>query len=1116
VTPGRLTLRSLLHHWRGSLAVVAGVAVAVSVLSGALLVGRSVRHSLRALVLERIGNTDFALSSGRFFREEVALGLLADPGLGGTLVGVAPLAAREGAATHEPSGRRAAGAAIYGVDARFWQLHGLPDRGPSGRNVLLSPALAEELGVEPGDVLLLRVQGESEVPGSSLFGRRDDLGRTLRVRFEGVLGPGELGEFSLRPHQQAVRAAFVPLALLQRSLDRRGEVNSLLIDVAPGEETRPEPLAAAARRTLDLRDLGLRLRPLPERGALSLESDSAMLADTVVEAADAAAAELGYRTAHYLTYLANAMEVGGRSVPYSLVTGLDPAGWAALAGDAAAGERPLLLNRWAADDLGAAPGDAIALEYLVWEEQGRLRSERSGFEVAGVVPLEGAAADPELAPEYPGITSSEHLSDWDPPFPIDLSRVRDVDEAYWDEWRTTPKAFVPLAAAQELWQHRLGRLTSLRVSTPEGAPPGEPEAFAAALRQRLDPLALGYGLQAVRQEGLQASRGATDFGEYFTYFSFFLIVAALLLASLFFRLGIEQRVAELGLLLAVGFPPRAVRRAFLVEGGLLALVGTLLGSAGAALWADLVLEGLGSFWIDAVGTTRLQLSVEPLPLLLGGSGGLLASLGCIAWTLRGLLRLSPRRLLAGALLPPPGSGAGRGARGLAWGGLGAGLGLLAAAAAGVIPDAGAFFGAGGALLVAALAFQWLALAGPPRPGAPPLADVTRLGLRSATWRPGRSLLCAALIAFATFVIVSVGAFRHEPREASSDPRSPEGGYALLAESVVPLHHDPDTEAGREALSLGVVGGDALEGVRFSPFRLRPGDDASCLNLYRPREPRILAPRADFLEAGRFSFQSSLAETPAERENPWRLLEREPVGGAIPVIADANSMAYVLHLGLGEVLEIPRPGEAPLRLRLVAALRTGLFQGELLMSEDQFRRAFPELDGYRFFLIDAPRERLDEVAAGLETGLVDFGIDVQSAAERLARFHRVENTYLATFQSLGALGLVLGTFGLATVLLRNALERRRELALLRAVGYRRRHLAQMALAENALLLGAGLVTGTGCALLAIAPAVVDQGGGFPAGSLAGLLVVVAATGLGVSALATAVVARSPLLASLRSE
>ena len=1112
MSPARLTVRSLTHYWRGSLAVVAGVAVAVSVLSGALLVGRSVRHSLRTLVLERLGNTDYSLSAARFFREELARDLAAEPAMAGATV--APLAARDGAATHEPSGRRAAGIAVYGVDDRFWELHGQPARGPQGRSALLSPALAEDLGVEPGDVLLLRLQGESEVPGSSLFGRRDDLGRTLRVRFEAVLGAGALGEFSLRPHQQAVRAAFVPLSLLQRSLDRRGQVNMLLIDAA-GEGTAA-PLAEVARRVLSLGDLGLRLRPLAGAGALSLESDSAMLQDAVVEAAEAVAAARGLRTTRVFTYLATTIAARDGEVPYSLVAGLDAAGWGALAGETAPGSRDLLLNRWAAEQLGAGAGDAIELEYLLWEEEGRLRSERAAFTVAGVVEMEGLAADADLAPEYPGITSSESLSDWDPPFPVDLSRVRDVDEEYWDEWRTTPKAFVPLATAQELWRHRLGRLTSLRLQSVDGGLPSDADGIAEALRARLDPLALGFGLQAVRQEGLEASQGATDFGEYFTYFSFFLIVAALLLASLFFRLGIEQRVAEVGLLRAVGFPPAAVRRAFLAEGGLLALAGTLLGSLGATLWADLVLRGLGSWWIDAVGTTRLRLTVEPLPLVLGGAGGLLAAFGCIAWTLRGLLRISPRRLLAGVFTPPQGASAGGTARALAWGGLLAGLALLGASAAGALPDAGGFFGAGGALLVSTLAFQWRALAGPPRPGAAPLGDVTRLGLRSATWRPGRSLLCAALIAFATFVIVSVGAFRHAPREASEDPGSPEGGYALLAETVVPLHHDPGTAEGREALGLAVVEGDALEGVRYSPFRLRPGDDASCLNLYRPQEPRILAPRPDFVEAGRFSFASSLAETEAERENPWRLLERQEPDGAIPVIADANSMAYVLHAGLGDVIEVERPGEEPLRLRLVGALRVGLFQGELLMSEARFERAFPELDGYRFFLIDAPRDRLDVVAAGLETGLVDYGIDVQRAAERLARFHRVENTYLATFQSLGALGLLLGTFGLATVLLRNALERRRELALLRAVGYRRGHLARMALAENALLLGSGLATGTGCALLAIAPAVAEQGGGFPVGSLALLVVAVAVTGLAVSALATAVVARSPLLASLRSE
>ena len=140
----------------------------------------------------------------------------------------------------------------------------------------------------------------------------------------------------------------------------------------------------------------------------------------------------------------------------------------------------------------------------------------------------------------------------------------------------------------------------------------------------------------------------------------------------------------------------------------------------------------------------------------------------------------------------------------------------------------------------------------------------------------------------------------------------------------------------------------------------------------------------------------------------------------------------------------------------------------------------------------------------------------SAAERLASFHRGNNTYLATFQALGGLGLVLGTFGLGAVLLRNVLERRRELALMRAVGYNAGHLSLMVLAENAFLVFGGLLVGTGCALIAIAPAVVERGGDMSMLSLAVLLFIVVAAGLTASVAATIAAIRSPLLSALRVE
>jgi putative ABC transport system permease protein len=295
--------------------------------------------------------------------------------------------------------------------------------------------------------------------------------------------------------------------------------------------------------------------------------------------------------------------------------------------------------------------------------------------------------------------------------------------------------------------------------------------------------------------------------------------------------------------------------------------------------------------------------------------------------------------------------------------------------------------------------------------------------------------------------------------------------------------------------------------------VRPGDDASCLNLYQPRNPKIIAPRDSFLQSNRFAFASSLAATNEEKNNPWLLLNRQFGDGAVPFVADANSAAYVLHVKTGEDIVLPS-GQ---HLRLVGTLANSVLQSELIISEASFLKLFPDEEGYRLFLIDIPTaERSNEVAAVLEERLSDFGLDVVPTGERLANFHRVENTYLSTFQMLGGLGLLLGTLGMAAVLLRNVLERRRELALLRAVGYNAAHLALMVIAENIFLLACGLVTGVVCAVLAIAPVFLERGGRLPSLSLGFLLLAVLISGLTASVIATWATLKSPLLPALRAE
>jgi ABC-type lipoprotein release transport system permease subunit len=1105
-----LVARGLTYYWRTHAAVVLGVATAVAVLAGALLVGDSVRGSLRDLVVERLGRADRLVFSTDFFREALAEDLRVDRSFGAAFADVSPLVVLQGLVTDQETGRRASRVQVYGVDDRFWRFHHVDRRGPNGRDALVNQTLAREIGSRDGSSVLVRVERPSAIPIESVHGRKDNLGRSLRLTVRGIVPPADMGDFSIVPSQGDVRAVFVPLQRLQQDLDVAGRVNALVVSDRDDATASTDALTAAIRQRFALEDVGLTVRAVGNGRAIAVESATGLLdasRATAVAASPGAAQPI-------FTYLANTIRSGDKQVPYSLITATDlqtiAPGTPSRDADT---PPPIVLNDWTARELDAHPGSPITLEYYVWEDPGRLVTRTADFRVADVVPIDGAAADRDLAPIYPGITEAKRLGDWDPPFPIDLSRIRRVDEDYWDRYRTTPKAFIPIGVGQRLWSSRFGDRTSVRIAPAAGEPiEAARDTIASAIRAHVDPIAAGLSIRDVRADGLAASRGATDFGEYFTYFSFFLVVSALMLAALFFRLGVEQRAREVGLLRSVGYTQSRVRRLFSAEGFVLAAAGSAIGVAGAVAYAAAMMAGLRTWWSGAVGTTSLRLHVSAISLAAGAIGALAAAVICIWWTLRTLSRLSERSLLAGQIAAPASRAASRRPVYLAIACALVGSTLLALAFAAAIDRTGAFFGAGTSLLVACLFAVTYLLRRPP---ASVLAGhgwrpLWRVGLRNAGDRPGRSVLAIGVIASATFIVIAVEAFRRTA-PPPTDRYSGTGGYSLLVDLLLPVVDDPNGANGREALGLAQVGG-----ITVDAFRVLPGDDASCLNLYEPKNPRVVGVRAGFVDAGRFAFAGSLASTGAEHANPWLLLNRDLGADVVPVVADANSLTYVLHKSLGDEVIVAHGGR-PVHLRIVAALADSIFQRELLMSDANFARLFPEQEGYRLLLVDTPAERAPAIATAIEDGAADLGADATSTAARLAEFHTVENTYLSTFQTLGGLGLLVGTLGLGAVVLRNVLERRRELALLGAVGYRRRHLFTIVLAENLLLLAWGLGIGVVCALIAIAPAVLERGGRLPVTlSTASLLVAVFVAGLVSSVVGTGAALRTPLVGALRSE
>ena len=233
-----LLARNLTWYWRTNLAVLLGVATATGVLGGAALVGESVRASLRGLVLERLGNADFVVTRGGFFGEQVAA----------EMQPAAPLIALDGVVAHEPSGKRAAGVQVYGVDERFWKFQGLAGAPPHGREIQMTAALARELGAASGDTILLRIPKPSAIPLETLHGRKEDLGKTLRLSMSGVTQR----PFSLRAQQGDVRAVYVPLAHLQREVSQPRRVNTIVA-------------AQGKLPALTLADLGIRLREIVGR-----------------------------------------------------------------------------------------------------------------------------------------------------------------------------------------------------------------------------------------------------------------------------------------------------------------------------------------------------------------------------------------------------------------------------------------------------------------------------------------------------------------------------------------------------------------------------------------------------------------------------------------------------------------------------------------------------------------------------------------------------------------------------------------------------------------------------------------------------------------------------------
>lgn len=1112
--------RGLRHYWQTSLLVIVGLVVAGAVVTGSLVVGDSMRGSLLDTAQARLGKVDYALVPPRALAAEGLAGKLRNNPRVRQIVGVTKLT---GSATNTTSEAAAPDVTIWLIPEDFWKLIPSLDSAAvagNGTGAVVNAALARDLGLSEGDEVLLTAARPTEMGSWSLFAQR---GLQEAVSFQrwpvAAVLPEHAGDFGLEAQTAQPRNVFIPLSSLSSDGPAPEKtINTLLVE-SDGTSRAGAEMQQALGQAVSLDDYGLSVQRPSGSGRLTVFSQDVTFSDDQVRAVYEAAQEAGATAAAASIYVATTVrnQSSGREAAYVLLIGVE-------------GAQQTQLQEWLAEDLQAKAGQTIGLEYQLPQPDGTLQTRREKVTVDSITRLKGPLADDALVPRIAGVTDSLELRDWKPPFPVDMSRITQRDEDWWHAHRATPKMLLPIDAVKRMWQSGPGGADAEWVSSIEiGCPPGHEPLVAAELERsiptHLNPAQEGLVFRPVRQQAAAAAKGTSDFASLFLGLSMFLVMSGAGLSGMLLRLGLERRSSQLGLMLALGLDERQVRRVLMSEGAALTVAGAVLGVPAGVAYAGLMLWLLNHQWQGALGAMpRLWLHVTPLSVLVGLVGTAAVGMGVAGWGLKGMLKATPLSLLRGQSgvrpsftnetirkapdertkmgpgLPLPSAAT------APW--MLAVVALIVALLVSVASRLGPtafFFAAGVALLIGgllvgkqlmqrALRRRWRG------------RSLGALALRNMAASPRRSLLVVGLLAGATFVVVAVAANARDVLRADPRHNPATGGFSLRAVSAAPLAYDLSTPAGRENLGFSTDDEATMARCVVMPFFVSPGEDVSCLNLSRPQSPRLLGVTDAMIRRDGFRLSGAKA---------WTALSGSS-SSTVPAFGDADTVRWTLHSGPGKVYATHDAHGRPLQLKFVGLIHGGLFARELLVHESAFRRLYPSVSGYSYFLIETAQGQEQTVAEVLRRNLGDYGLQVRTTSEAIAEVMSVQNTYLSIFLALGGLGLLLGTVGLVAVIVRGALERRQELALLLATGFDELRVARLLIIEHGGLLVAGVVLGTVAALLAVAPQLVSAQAAVNWTALLAVLAGVLVTGLMSCVFGVRISLRGPLLAALRSE
>lgn len=1068
----KFIIQSIRFYWRQHIAVFLGTVISTAVLTGALIVGDSVRMSLTKLVDVRLGNTRYALQTGdRFVRAQ-----LADEISRKVNAHTSALIMVQGIAINPESDTRVNRAQVVGIDSSFWRFSTAKPCAISNDEAIISKNISQRLNIKAGDEFLLRIEKTSIIPLNAPFSQDVDPSVAVRLKVKVIANDSDFGRFNLKSNQTAPYNIFVSRDMLAGKLDLVGKANVILTG-----DIDENALKSAFHNSFKLDDASIKIRELPESNSLEVLSERIFIDEPIAKSI----LSLDKPNETVLTYLVNSIGFNGKETPYSFVTASSNPN---ILGNLKDDE--ILVNDWIASDLGVEKGDSISLKYFVIGSLRTIKEVKKSFVVKGVVPVQSKFINSSLMPLFPGLADAESCSDWETGVPIDLTKIRDKDEKYWNQYKGTPKALISIQAGLSMWGNRFGNYTSIRFDKEKV----QIDQLKSEILSKIKPEDFGLTFVPVYAQGLSAASNSVDFGGLFLSLSFFVIAAGILLTVLIYSLNTESRREETGVLSGLGFERKLILKIRFGESILVTLLGGLVGAAFGVLYNYALVWGLNSVWQGAVHTNNLEVFVKPSTVVIGIFSGVLVALISIYIVTRRKLKQpiswliksnfdSPLQVIRNYLNVSK---------------LIALISILGAVTMVIYSllspgevNAEMFLSAGGLFLVGCIALvDWRLRIIRDKTHTSPLS-LLQLSLKNASRKKSRSLTTIALLALGTFSIIITGANRKTYYGVENLRQSGTGGFLYWVETTLPIQYNLNSPNGKAKFGFDTE--ESLREVDFIQLHSLDGDDASCLNLNQVQKPRILGVKPEAFDSRHsFIFVNSLGSV--SKNNPWLELKNRHGDNVIPAIADQTVITWGLKKTLGDTLIYLNESGKKIKLLLVAALDNSIFQGNILIADSLFVQNFPSTSGSKIMLIDAPKANQQQFTGLLNSALTDYGIEITPTANRLAEFNSVENTYLTVFMVLGGLGVIIGTFGLGVVLLRNMLERRSEIALLMAIGYQRQQVFRLIFIENLIILILGLATGVLSAIIGILPSILSPAYTMPAGFIATLVLIVFASGV----------------------